>query len=40
KKITEDELKKSEKEVQDITDKHVAKVDEVFAHKEKEVLEV
>ena len=40
KKITEDELKKSEKDVQDATDKHVAKVDEVLAHKEKEVMEV
>jgi ribosome recycling factor len=40
KKITEDELKKGEKEVQEITDKFVAKVDEVLAHKEKEVLEV
>jgi ribosome recycling factor len=40
KKITEDELKKNEKEVQDITDRYVAKVEEVFAHKEKEVLEV
>jgi ribosome recycling factor len=40
KKITEDELKRAEKEVQDATDKHVAKVDEVLAHKEKEVMEV
>jgi ribosome recycling factor len=40
KKITEDDLKKNEKEVQEITDRYVAKVDEVLAHKEKEVLEV
>ena len=40
KKITEDELKRAEKEVQDITDGHVHKIDEVVAHKEKEVLEV
>lgn len=39
-KITEDELKRSEKEVQDLTDKHVVKVDEVLAHKEKEVMEI
>jgi ribosome recycling factor len=40
KKITEDDLKRVEKEIQDLTDKHVAKVDEVLAHKEKEVMEV
>lgn len=40
KKISEDDLKRAEKEVQDHTDKHVVKVDEVVAHKEKEVLEV
>ena|SRR6266540_2378726 len=40
KKITEDELKRGEKEVQDLTNGHVARVDEVLAHKEKEVMEV
>jgi len=40
KSISEDELKRAEKEVQDFTNSHVAKVDEVFAHKEKEVMEV
>ncbi|UFS68895.1 ribosome recycling factor [Geomonas sp. RF6] len=40
KQISEDELKRAEKEVQDFTNTHVAKVDEVFAHKEKEVMEV
>lgn len=40
KKITEDELKRAEKDVQDMTDKYVASVDEVLAHKEKEVMEV
>ncbi|TWJ32949.1 ribosome recycling factor [Geobacter argillaceus] len=40
KKISEDELKRSEKEVQDVTDKHVHRVEEVFLHKEKEVMEV
>lgn len=40
KQISEDELKRAEKEVQDFTNSHVAKVDEVLAHKEKEVMEV
>lgn len=40
KQITEDELKRAEKEVQDVTNIHSAKVDEVLAHKEKEVMEV
>ena len=40
KQISEDELKRSEKEVQDFTNSHVGKIDEVFNHKEKEVMEV
>jgi ribosome recycling factor len=40
KQISEDELKRAEKDVQDFTNAHVAKIDEVFAHKEKEVMEV
>ena len=40
KKITEDDLKRGEKDVQDVTNTHVTKVDEVLAHKEKEVMEV
>jgi ribosome recycling factor len=40
KQITEDELKRGEKEVQDTTKNHESKVDEVLAHKEKEVMEV
>lgn len=40
KKISEDELKRAEKDVQDSTNSHVAKIDEVLAHKEKEVMEV
>ena len=40
KKITEDDLKRGEKDVQDVTNTHVAKVDDVLAHKEKEVMEV
>jgi len=38
--ITEDELKKFEKEVQDTTKSFEAKIDEAVAHKEKEVMEV
>jgi len=40
KKITEDDLKRAEKEVQDVTNAHVAKIDEILSHKEKEVMEV
>lgn len=40
KQISEDELKRGEKEVQDVTNSFVTKVDEVLAHKEKEVMEV
>jgi len=40
KKISEDDLKRAEKEVQDITNGFVAKIDDVLAAKEKEVLEV
>lgn len=40
KKISEDDLKRAEKEVQDVTNASVAKIDEVLAHKEKEVMEV
>ncbi len=37
--ITEDDLKKLTKDVQDITDGYVKKIDEVYKVKEKEVLE-
>ncbi len=40
KQITEDDLKRAEKDVQDATNSHSAKIDEVLAHKEKEVMEV
>ncbi|WP_136525798.1 ribosome recycling factor [Geomonas ferrireducens] len=40
KQISEDDLKRAEKDVQDGTNKYVAKVEEVLAHKEKEVMEV
>ena len=38
--LTEDELKKSEKDVQDITKSFESRIDEAVAHKEKEVMEV
>ena len=37
--ITEDDLKKFTKDVQDITDNYIKKIDEVYNVKEKEVLE-
>ena len=40
KKITEDDVKRAEKEIQDVTNAVTAKIDEVFGHKEKEVMEV
>ena len=40
KQISEDDLKRAEKDVQDVTNSLVAKIDEVLAHKEKEVMEV
>jgi ribosome recycling factor len=40
KEITEDARKTGEKRVQDLTDKHVAQVDELTATKEKEIMEV
>jgi ribosome recycling factor len=40
KAITEDDLKKYEKDVQDVTKSFETRIDEAVAHKEKEVLEV
>lgn len=40
KEISEDELKRGEKDVQEITDANVKKVDEIIDQKEKEVLEI
>ncbi|MBQ4402587.1 MAG: ribosome recycling factor [Synergistaceae bacterium] len=37
--ITEDDLKKLTKDVQDVTDSYIKKIDEVYKVKEKEVLE-
>lgn len=38
--ITEDDLKDAEKDIQNITDKHIAEVDKLVEAKEKEILEV
>lgn len=38
--ISDDEIHRGEKELQDITDQHVARLDELLAHKEEELLEV
>lgn len=40
KKISEDELKQGETEIQKVTDDHIKKIDEIVKHKEKEVMEV
>lgn len=38
--ISEDDLNRSEKELQRLTDQHVAEIEEILAHKEKELMEV
>lgn len=38
--ITEDDLHREEKHVQEMTDGHIKKLDELLAHKEKEIMEV
>ena len=40
KDITEDDLKRGEKEIQDVTDDYVARVDKVIAEKEKDLMEI
>lgn len=40
KDISEDDLKRGEKEVQDLTDGYVKQIDDVVAAKEKEVMEI
>jgi ribosome recycling factor len=40
KNISEDDLKRAEKEVQDVTNSFVTRIDDVLAAKEKEVMEV
>ncbi len=38
--ISEDDLMRSEKELQKLTDQHVAEIDEIVAHKEQELKEI
>ena len=38
--ISEDELMRSEKELQKVTDKHIAEIDVIVAHKEQELKEI
>jgi len=38
--ISEDDLKRAEKELQRLTDQHVAEIDEMQRHKEQELMEV
>lgn len=38
--ISQDDLARAEKELQKLTDRHVASIDEMLAHKEKELREV
>ena len=40
KEITEDEARKAELDIQEVTDQAVKKVDEIVAEKEKELLEI
>ncbi|MEW6193929.1 MAG: ribosome recycling factor [Bacteroidota bacterium] len=40
KELTEDQLKEAEKETQKLTDEHIAKIEEMIKHKEKEIMEV
>jgi ribosome recycling factor len=40
KDISEDDLKRGEKEVQDVTDDYVARIDQVIAEKEKDLMEI
>ena len=38
--ISEDDLNRSEKELQKLTDRHIGEIDELLTHKEKELMEV
>jgi ribosome recycling factor len=38
--VTEDEVEHAEKEIQKLTDQFIAKIDEHFAHKEKEIMTI
>jgi ribosome recycling factor len=38
--VSEDDIRRAEKQLQDITDGHTARIDELLEHKEQELLEV
>ena len=38
--LTEDDLKSAEKSIQDVTDRYTKKIDEIYAKKEKEIMEI
>jgi ribosome recycling factor len=38
--VSEDDVRRGEKELQDLTDKHIHRIDELVSHKEAELLEV
>jgi ribosome recycling factor len=38
--ISEDDLNRAEKELQKLTDQHIARIDELLSHKEQELMEV
>lgn len=38
--VSEDDIRRAEKTLQELTDEHVARLDELVAHKEQELLEV
>ncbi|HKZ46912.1 MAG TPA: ribosome recycling factor [Thermodesulfobacteriota bacterium] len=40
KTISQDDLKKSQTKIQEITDKYIDRVDDILKHKEKEIMEV
>ena len=40
KEISKDDLKKGEKEIQDVTDTYVKKVDDLVEAKDKEIMEI
>jgi len=40
KKISEDQLKDAEDNIQKLTNEHISKIDEILEHKEKEIMEV
>jgi ribosome recycling factor len=38
--VSEDDIRRAEKELQELTDRYISKLDELLAHKEEELLEV